>query len=213
MSKVDVVFLWAEGILFSPVDKLVLSAMDKCTGQKPNLFQNPGYAFQKEQLALGRVSGREFCEAILRMFELQAPVETFEQGIINEIAEAEGVLDSLHAIHPHIQRWLVVDFPRAWFENAPVGKSAATRMEKEKILFTPELGLDTFYPDVFSVLSKAAEAEQEFCLILDANMKRSVLAVNSRMPSAIILNLARLQREFKMRKLVNEEYIMHQRPL
>ena len=127
-----------------------------------------------------------------------------ENGVINK--ESVEVLSTLK---PDLETWLIVDIPKEDFERIPGSSELAALFHKTMYLTECEAKV----PGVFKLIAEESGASMPECLVLDCDLRRTVSSINNRLPAAIILDGKHLHREFLLRQLTEEEYIMHKRPV
>ena len=127
----------------------------------------------------------------------------------DEAIDAESVR-MLSVLKKDLELWLIVDSSRDLFEKMP--DSGSLLKWFHKTVYLNEHGLNYGTPELFNFLINEAGAPQEQCLILDSNLKHAVLALKHRLPAAVIIDSCRLEREFLLRQLSAQPYVMHVRP-
>ena len=128
-----------------------------------------------------------------------------ENGIISK-----NKLETLSMLNPELELWLVVDIPKTDFMRLPGAEELAGHFYK--VLYLEECG-GSEVPLVFERIAEKSGAAREECLVLDYNLKRTVSAINNRLPAAVIIDNEHFKREFLLRRLTSEKYEMHKRPM
>ena len=128
-----------------------------------------------------------------------------DNGIIFE--DRTEILSMLKA---ELELWLLVDIPRTDFMRIEGAEDLARRFHK--ILYLEECG-GAEAPGVFDRLVEESGGAREECLVLDFNLKRTVAAINNRLPAAVVIDNEHIKREFLLRRLSGQEYTMHKRPV
>ena len=122
---------------------------------------------------------------------------------------SEDKAEILSMLNPELELWLVVDIPKTDFTRIAGTRELAGRFHK--VLYLEECG-GAEVPDVFDCIVEKSGIAREECLVLDFNLKRAVAAINNRLPAAVVIDNEHIKREFLLRQLSNQEYIMHKRP-
>lgn len=214
MAETRLLFFWGSGMLFPALDGLlgaVLGTFGHFT--QADVAAWPPYRPLQEQLALGNINDLEFCKALTKDFQLAIAAEQLREQIIQGFTVNPKALAMIDPIKNHMACWLVVDIPAAWFRQTPAYLSLHHYFAEEKTILLDESGLNTMIPGVFAYLPQRVGVPTEQCLLLDGNMKRTMLSIRYGLPSAIIINPQRLEREFLLRKLILLDYQIHQRPV
>jgi len=212
MGQTDAIFFWADGIVHTPLQEAVAAALPGTSaGAIARYLASPVYKDAREQLALGGEPA-EFCMHVPDALHVSAGAEAVQAGITAALAVCPEALGLIGSLEPGIRPWLVVDIPRAWFERLPFAGTLAGCFSCERILFLEDAGLPSLVPGAFEYLVAASGTERGRCLLLDSSLRRAMAALDAGLPAGIILGTRRLQREFLLRRLVSQQYVMHSRP-
>lgn len=213
MGQTDAIFFWADGIVHTPLQEAVAAALPGMSAEAiARYFASPAYKAARENLALGGKPA-EFCMHVLDALHVSTGAETMEAGIIAALAVYPQALELIGSLEPGIRSWLVVDIPRTWFERLPFAEELVSRFSRERMLFLEDAGLTSLVPGVFEYLVAASGTERERCLLLDSSLRRAMAALDAGLPAGIIVGTRRLQREFLLRRLISQQYVMHSRPV
>ena len=118
-------------------------------------------------------------------------------------------IEVLQLLKPGFEIWLIVDINKDDFEQISGSSELAAFFNKVMYLTEDEAKA----PGVFDLIIGEACASMMECLVFDHNLRRAVASINHRLPAAIILGSEHLYREFLLRKLTEQEYVMHKRPV
>jgi len=128
-----------------------------------------------------------------------------DNGVISE-----HKAEILSMLNPELELWLLVDIPKTEFERICGAGELAGRFHRA--LYLEDCG-GAGVPDVFDYIVDESHGAREECLVLDNNLKRAVAAINNRLPAAVVIDNEHIEREFLLRQLTSQAYIIHKRPV
>ena len=109
-----------------------------------------------------------------------------------------------------LELWLIVDSSKEALGSIP--ESAGLADFFHRTVYLGDLGCAYGTPEAYALLLDEANMPKEQCLFLDTNLKRAVHAVENQIYAAVIIDNACLEREFLLRGLTDQSYVMHRRP-
>ena len=127
-----------------------------------------------------------------------------DQAVDSEILQVVSMLKK------DLELWLVVDLPEEEFEK--IQGSGTLKDSFHKTVYLDEQGLSYGAMETYEFLYDQTKIPHEQCLFLDCNLKRTVQAINNGIYAAVITDKACLEREFLLRRLTDQEYVLHRRP-
>jgi hypothetical protein len=209
MPDTRAVFFWMGGVITQALEPLLTQALADCGQSGLNLLARPGFAQACADLTLGKRTDLDFCRDLCALAGADCTPGELGAAVIRAFAPTPGVIQTVDLLPPAYQRWLIVDFPRAWFE--PVCQRLAIRpcFPAERTVFLPECGLSDLIPDVFDRLAARAQLTMQQCLVLDGSSHRAVAALDRGFPSAIFVDARRLAREFVLRQFTARVPLEH----
>lgn len=177
------------------------------------MLMSEEYKKLREALALGCLSDESFFAGVLELIQAPVDVQEFMAMVRAGLKPLQGVLPIAAKPHKEIARWLVVDVPQSWLIYWLEKPEIRAVFDAPRVIFLGNSNLKQLTPDVFSYLVKKSNADAQACLLLDANLRRTVQSINSGLPAGIINSGAQMDREFLLRKMVYAQYEMHTRPV
>ena len=129
----------------------------------------------------------------------------FRDGAVDKEA-----LQIASGLKKDLELWLVVDSSKEEFGSIPDAEGLAGFFHRTVCL--GDFGYAYGTPEAYGFLLGEANIPKEQCLFLDTNLKRAVHAVENRIYAAVIIDNACLEREFLLRRLTDQSYVMHKKP-
>jgi hypothetical protein len=212
MGETRVIFFWMGGVVTQALEPLLRQALASLAPQgvlRTNLLAAPGFAAQCEAFTLGQVSDLDFCQAVAGIAGLDVSPAALRDAAVAGLAAAPGVIREIDRLPRAIERWLIVDYPQAWFDAACDRLAIDPCFAAENRIFLDRSRLPRLVPDVFDALAQAAHLPLEACLVVDAQSRRAVAALDRGFPAAIFVDARRLEREFVMRRFTARQPLEH----
>lgn len=214
MANTGVLFFWATGVIFETLERCIAHALAReDSAMVARMLMSDAYKKLREALALGRLSDEVFFAGVLELLQAPVDVQEFAAMVRADLKPLQGALPIAAKPHNGIARWLVVDVPQSWLTNWLERPEIRAVFDASHVIILENSNLKQLMPDVFSYLVKKSDADAEVCLLLDANLRRTVQSINSGLPAGIINSGAQMDREFVLRKMVSTQYEMHTRPV
>ena len=210
MVKTGAIYFWLSGTIAPSVPGLLRQALAELGKPDENLLGHPGFASLCEALALGRASPRSFCGTIAEMVGLTIKAELLEGKILKHIEADTRALKTIDRLPEVYERWLVVDYPPAWFEAAAERMGVRRFFQSDRIIKLAECGLEQLMPDAVDYLARKPGIPPAERLLIDVSHRRAIQALRSGMHAAIYVDPRRLEREFTMRYLIPGSQPIHQ---
>lgn len=113
-----------------------------------------------------------------------------------------SVLETLDKLPVKYERWLIVDFPRDWFNAIQQRLGLGEFFSLDRTLFTSELGLTHLVPEIFSQTTSRSGYPRNEIILVDGDTPRAVQAVREGYSATIFIDARRLKRDFVLRKLI-----------
>jgi beta-phosphoglucomutase-like phosphatase (HAD superfamily) len=200
MPDTRAIFFWMGGVLTQSIEPLMQAALAACGQPEVNLFSARGFASVCESLALGQLDDLAFCQAVCEMSGAKRSPEEFGNAVIASFSPVPRVIQTIERLPDTIQRWLIIDYPRSWFDQTRQRLSIHPCFHNEHLLFLQDSQLNRLVPDVFDFLAQQAKFRVDQCLVVDSNSHRAVAALDHGFPAAIFVDSVRLEREFVLRQ-------------
>ncbi|MDD5371189.1 MAG: hypothetical protein PHQ40_19070 [Anaerolineaceae bacterium] len=200
MPDTRAIFFWMGGVLTQSIESLLRSALAACGRPETNPFSAPGFASNCERLALGQLDDLTFCQAVCEISGAKSSPAKFRETVIATFSPLPGVTQAVQRLPDTIQRWLIIDYPRSWFDQVCERLLIQPCFPPERLLFLQDSRLNRLAPDVFDFLAQRSKFRADQCLVVDSNSHRAVAALDHGFPAAIFAGSDRLVREFIMRQ-------------
>jgi hypothetical protein len=212
MPDTRVILFWMGGILAQPISSLIQDALAKYGRNDANLLSIPGFANSSERLALGQLDDLAFCQGICDTYGVNVSMEAFRDTVITSFVPCPEVIRTIAHLPEDYSRWLIVDYPRTWFDQVKERLMIPSCFSIDHILFLQESGLYRLIPNIFDFLANKTRYPQDQCLIFDADSHRTIAALIHGFPSAIYVDPKRLEREFALRHFTAKVPLEHRPP-
>jgi hypothetical protein len=211
MAEINQLIFWMGGVMTQSIPALLAESFAKA-GRSVNVLALPNFEQDTEELILGKVSDLTYLKKIIEKTKLALEPEKFRDIVLSLARPFPGVVDTIDQLPPSFKRWLIVDYPRSWYDQI-CGSLGITRcIPAERRIYLSRSNLPQLLPDVFKYLMQVIRVPAKQCLIFDLQSRRSSLALNNGIPSAVFVDAERLKREFLLRKFITQSYKLHTRP-
>ena len=212
MAEINQVIFWMGGVITQSIPALLAESFSKA-GRSVNVLALPEFEQDTEELILGRVDDLTYLKKMGEKAKLALAPEKFRDVVLATMRPFPGVVDTINLLPASYKRWLIVDYPRSWFDQVS-GRLGITKcIPGDRRIHLTRSGLPKLMPDVFNYLIQTIRAPAKQCLIFDLQSRRSSQALNNGIPSAVFVDAERLKREFFLRKFVSTTYKLHTRPV
>ncbi|HEX9029454.1 MAG TPA: hypothetical protein VF823_09800 [Anaerolineales bacterium] len=208
MANVEAVFLWMSGVV-TPSIPSILQSFQAAPGSGHSTPAGLNQAL--ERFSLGQLEEQAFCRDLAGFSSLPDEPALLRQRIIDACAPNEAVLAVVQKLPPELQRWLVVDLPRAWYEQIAGRSGFSEVFPAERLIFLSESGLPRLIPDLFPYLGSVAQLPTGSCLLIDPSQKRAIQGINLGFSTAHYVNPRHMEREFYLRGFFGKITI-HKKP-
>lgn len=198
MPKINAIFYWFGGVLIESLPQLVGRGLYDLPIEKINIHTRLRLREMVNELALGRLNAQTFCAAVIQEYSPTRSADEMESWIKQALKLRPDVLKEIAAPPDKIERWIICDYPKDWYEVAVSGHELPIK----NIFFTEESNLSNLVPDIFYELSRRSNYPLNRCLMIDAVTPRTVEAVKHNMHASIFVDARRLQREFALRRMI-----------
>jgi len=209
MGEIRAIFFWLSGVYTQPLLALLAQALSQGSGHPVNPLALPDYAAQVEGLITGKIAGPAFCQALGESVGSKDSPAALRDRILDGIIPNPGAIEVTRLLPDHLQRWLVVDLPRDWFERIVVQLGVEACFTPEQTIYLPASRLPRLIPEVFYLLSFQAQLSMQECLLIDASSRRAVQALNHGLSTELYVDNRRLERMFVMRKFIDRPHPVH----
>jgi hypothetical protein len=204
MPEAQAIFFWFSGVLVPPRSAVLKKAISEASHSKINLSALDSYQVLNDQFTLGLMNDLEYCQEICDEMHLKIRAETIKEKILSAIIPNKSVYEIINLLPKSLQKWLIVDYPAAWFERISERLEINLSIPSERIIFLSKCSLKNITSDIFVYLTTNINMPKNECLLVDENPKRVIEAFNYGLPSIIFVDAQRLKREFILRKYLSK---------
>jgi hypothetical protein len=99
------------------------------------------------------------------------------------------------------ERWLVVDYPQAWYEQLSDRAQIDTLFPGDRLIFVEQLELLSMTPDIFYRLPQKAKRPMQECIIIDGDAGRAVQSLKHGLAAIFYVYLERLKLELALQEI------------
>jgi FMN phosphatase YigB (HAD superfamily) len=211
MGEINQTIYWMGGIMTQPIPILLAKTVSE-TGAHVNVLGLPSFEAMCEELYLGKIDELVFLKTVCSKGKLEIKPEDLREKALAAAQPIPEVVETINLLSETVGRWLVIDYPKPWFEKIAERLGIRRCFTDKQFIFLAQSGLSRLGPDLFKYLAATVKKDPEDCLFFDLQSRRSVQALNYGMASAIFVDSRRLKREYLLRKMIAENYVMHGRP-
>lgn len=209
MGKTKAIFFWMSGIITPSIPEILSKVLLDSGKQDVNLLALPNFQKLCDELTIGKIDELKFCNAICEMTGLKMKPKIFQEKILDAVSLNASVKRIINLLPENYDRWLVVDFPKSWFDHVSQNQAVSASFFQDNIVLLSKSKLMNVIPDVFYHLAYCAHVPLDEGLWIDASAKRTVEALNQGMQAAVFVDPRRLEREFTMRYFVTLPQPVH----
>jgi len=209
MDQTKAILFWMSGVVTQPVSTAAAGLLQAAGRPGVQVGVLPEFIQAHEQFTLGQMGDLDFCRQLGRLTRLESEPDALRQKMLAAFAPESLTLDVIRALPEAIERWLVVDLPRAWYEALAGRLSLPSCFAPERLVFLDQSGLKRLVPDVFYYLSQCARQEAGGCLLIDPRLRRAMAGIDHGFPSAHHVNLRLLKQEFYLRGFTGRTSLSH----
>lgn len=209
MCETRAIVVWMGGVVVDSVVNLVSKALSETSESLVNPFGLPGLRSLTNQLATGKIESDLFLRKVCDKAGTRLTPIELETQIVQLLGVRKSICETINLSHEHIERWLVVDWPKVWFDRISDELRSYDCFDAERMIFLPDSRLVRLLPDAFYYISQRLRTPMENCLLLAADGESAVEAINHGLPAATFADSIRLRREFALRQLSTDPHPGH----
>jgi hypothetical protein len=202
MEDLTTIFCWTGGVISPTVPDVTLQWIAERKGQKVDFWTRKAIRESAEDLYVGELAGRPFCQMVKEITGISIDAEDIEAAVLKGLRIRKHVVEVLALLPPIYKIWLISDYPPEWFEIISVQLTPYPFINKERPIFTAEFKLARLVPNIYPLLIRRADQELGSCMLLDGDSFRAVESVKFGLSATIFVDESRLRREFALRKIL-----------
>jgi hypothetical protein len=202
MRRIGAVFFWFGGVLTTSIPDLMARQLFALPIEKVDMATRLRMRQLEADLSVGRITAQQFCQSLIHENGVSLAAEGLEARVKQTIHLRSDVLAEVEALPSDVERWIICDYPRDWYEAAVNGSRLSANIAADRVVFTAECRLTRLIPDMFYKIVHCAGHSMDTCLMIDAVTPRSVEAIKHGLHAAIYVDAWRLKREFILRRMV-----------
>ena len=201
MKIYDGVFFWLGGVLTPTLPELTLAELSPTLKGHPFVHTRQQLRALADQVALGQISASDYCEGAIEVCQASLTASALEQKLITAATLRQPLAKMIGEIPARYERWLVVDYPQAWFEAFADRTQIEGLFPGNRLIFTSQLEMQRMTPDIFYRLPQKAARPMDDCIIIDANAGRAVESLRHGLASIFYVYLDRLKMELALQEI------------
>ncbi len=201
MKIYDAVFFWLGGVLLPTLPELTMAELTPGLKGHDFVHLRQQLSALAEEAALGKISAMAYCEGAIAACQATVTPDTLEQKIIAGASLRQPLAHMISEISNRYERWLVVDYPQAWFEKLADRAQIESLFPGNRLIFTDQLELLSMEPDVFYRLPQKAARSMSECIIIDGNSGRAVRSMKHGLTSVFYVYVQRLKLELALQEI------------
>jgi FMN phosphatase YigB (HAD superfamily) len=190
LPKIRAAFFWFGGVLTPGIPELAARLLFSAPIETLDVQTRLRVRQLTADLCVGQLTGREFCQSVIRESGVSRMPEELEAGVKKTIHLREDVVGVIAALPDDVERWLICDFPRDWYESAASQAGLSGYFSVNRVVFTAECRLTRLAPNIFYHVIHCAGHPMDACLMIDESTPRSVEAIRHGLHAAIFVDAA-----------------------
>jgi hypothetical protein len=204
------VFFWFGGVLSETIPELTLGVLRPGAKGHEALKIRQQIRELAEGLSLGKLAPTAYCEQAVALCSSEISVVDLKRRIIASTALRQPIAELIGQIPETYERWLVVDYPREWYQELSAQGQLKTLFSENRMAFTSALELISMVPDIFYRLPQKAGRPIEDCIVIDPLSARAVAAMKHGLAAIIYVYPERLKLELALQAIWQTEAdVMH----
>ncbi|OGO71270.1 MAG: hypothetical protein A2Z49_01115 [Chloroflexi bacterium RBG_19FT_COMBO_56_12] len=202
MGKINTIFFWLGGVITQTIPESAIFGLYNQPVSKLNYENRMRLLGLAQDLSLGRINSRLFCQRTLELSGIVIAAEELEARIKKSVTVRIPVLEAIKELPDAYNLWLISDYPPEWVEQFANHSDLYLCFHPNQVIFTSESHLVRMDPDIFYYSVCQATQPMDACLMVDGMSARAVHSVMHGLSSAIFMDTARLKREFALRRMI-----------
>jgi hypothetical protein len=201
MRIYDAVLFWLGGVLAPTLPELTMAELRPELKGHNFVHTRQQLGALAEEVALGKTSAIDYCEAALAVCQSTSSASALEQKLIAAASLRQSLAKLISEIPNRYECWLVVDYPQAWYVQLADHAQIASLFPSNRLIFTEQLEMLRLVPDVFYRLPQKAARPMQDCIIIDGDAGRAVRSFQHGLASIFYVYLDRLKMELALQEI------------
>ena len=198
MKEYPVLFFWFGGLITENLVDLSRNALAPHLSGKARVEAMIQLREPAEQLALGVIRPAEYCRNAAKILDSGLSAAMTEERLLESAASNQAVVRIIDELPDSYQRWMVVDFPKAWYRECADRWKLGGSIFESQTVFIEDLRQPRLVPEVFYNLPARAGKVMDECLAIDPVARRAVQAMRHGLASIIYVYPERLVHELAL---------------
>lgn len=207
------IIFWMGGVVTQSLLAVSTSVMEEMDQRGINLLAIPNFQQLTGRFVLGMIDDLQFFKEITAGGKIDLDAAEILSAVKETLKPDPRTLTAISLLPPKYQRWLVCEFPVAWYEQVDTKFGMTDYFPTDHVLFLSAAGFDQITPHLFDYLPARVGDTLENCLYFDQNPRRVIAAINRTFPAVIYVDPSRLEREFVMRNFIDRHQPVHTPPV
>jgi FMN phosphatase YigB (HAD superfamily) len=207
------IIFWMGSVVTQSLLEVSTSVMEEMSQRGINLLAIPNFQQFTERFVLGKIDDLQFFKELTAGGKIDLDAAEILSAVKETMKPEPRTLAAISLLPPKYQRWLVCEFPVAWYQQVDNKFGMTDYFPTDHVLFLSAAGLDQITPHLFDYLPDRVGDTLENCLYFDQNSRRVIAAINRSFPAVIYVDPSRLEREFVMRNFIDRHQPVHTPPV
>jgi hypothetical protein len=175
-KKFPSILFWFDGLFTDSIASITLTALKpELTGGEKIALRQKFQALHKD-LAIGKIDSETYLVQAAEVSGENISSGSLIQSILEKSVLNQEFFDIYKQIAPENDPKVIVDIPRAWFDQMISHWKVADLFLKDRLIFTEQFNLKRIYPDIFYFIPQAIGRRMDECLVVDPQQMRAVAA-------------------------------------
>lgn len=151
-----------------------------------------------EALFTGALDAESYCQQAVDLAGAALSAAALATHIEGTLAPIPGISAVLAELAERYPLWLLVNFPRRWFDALMQRSDLLQYFTEERILMAPCFALANTSEALFTLLTSSGAFTAGRSLLVDDNPKRGMAAIRAGLDCALFVDLPRFRRDLSI---------------
>jgi hypothetical protein len=202
MRETRAVFFWFGGVITRSLPELIAQETFDLPIEQIDIGTRLYLRESIQNLYTGKTDGYAYCLKVLEQCQSNMVADELQDRLVRNAMTTPSVMETIDRLPSIYERWLVVDYPREWFNDIQQRLGLEALFSLNRTIFTSECGLTHLVPAIFYQITSRSEYEEGEVVLIDGDTPRAVQAVREGFSATIFVDARRLRRDFALRKLI-----------
>jgi hypothetical protein len=200
MKIYDSIFFWLGGVLTDTLAERTAAELIPGVKGHDGIHLRQQLRALADELALGTLTPADYCQQAVAICQSAMIAADLERRILATPIRPP-MADLVSKLPSAYERWLVVDYPPAWYEKLAADWQIPSLFPYGRVISIPDLGLVNVTPDIFYRLPQAVGRRMDECIVVDGLSARTVAAMKHGLAAVFYVYPERLKLELALQNI------------